>query len=78
MAADHNLSADPTIALTSGYGGTGYNTQWVQDPDVGVVVECTKVPPILLHCILLWHGMMVKTCLVDNLINPCVWCIQKF
>lgn len=42
--ADNNLGADDTIALTSGYGGTGYNATWVQDPDVGVVVECTKVP----------------------------------
>ena len=43
-AADNNLSADATIALTSGYGGKGFNTQWVEDNDVGVVVECTKVP----------------------------------
>ena len=46
--ADNNLGADATIALTSGYGGTGHNTQWVQDPDVGIVVECSKVL-ILLH-----------------------------
>ena len=55
MAADQTLSADATIALTSGYSGKDFNTQWVQDPDVGVVVECTKVPLILLHCI--WHDM---------------------
>ena len=41
--ADNNLSADATIALTSGYGGRGYNTTWMQDPDVGIVVECAKV-----------------------------------
>ena len=83
MTADHNLSADATIALTSGYGGRGFNTQWVQDPDVGVVVECTKVP--LIPCtessvtctLLLWHGMMVRARPFDHLIKPCIRGICK-
>jgi len=41
--ADNTLDADPDIGLTSGYGGKAYNTVWTQDPDVGVVVECSKV-----------------------------------
>lgn len=49
------MNADATIALTSGYEGRGINTAWVQDPDVGVVVECTKVTLMLLHRI--WHDM---------------------
>jgi len=48
--ADNTLDADPDIGLTSGYGGKAYNTVWTQDPDVGVVVECSKVLLTSLHC----------------------------
>ncbi|CAK0785312.1 hypothetical protein CVIRNUC_008519 [Coccomyxa viridis] len=40
--ADNMLDADSAVGLTSGYGGDTYDAAWVQDPDVGVVIECNK------------------------------------
>ena len=43
LHADNTLDADSSVGLTSGYGGDTYDAAWVQDPDVGVVIECNKV-----------------------------------
>ena len=43
LHADNVLDADSSVGLTSGYGGNSYDAAWVQDPDVGLVIECNKV-----------------------------------
>lgn len=47
LRADNLLDADPTVGLTSGYGGRAFNAEWEQDIDVGIVFACNKVPPHL-------------------------------
>ena len=51
LHADNMLDADSSVGLTSGYGGNSYDAAWVQDPDVGFVIECNKVglPLPVLH-----------------------------
>ena len=43
MHAGYQLGSDPSIAPGSTLKGMGYNIAWVNDEDVGVVVECNKV-----------------------------------
>ena len=50
LHADNTLDADSSVGLTSGYGGDTYDAAWVQDPDVGVVIECNKVCLLLRSC----------------------------
>ena len=50
LHADNMLDADSSVGLTSGYGGDTYDAAWVQDPDVGVVIECNKVCLLLRRC----------------------------
>ena len=65
LHADNMLDADSSVGLTSGYGGDTYDAVWVQDPDVGVVIECNKVCLLLRHstgCEVLGQHCVTHSC----------------
>ena len=50
------------MAPGGNYNGAGYNIAWSPDPDVGIVVECNKVPVSSLG----HHAPLNKQCVCKN------------
>ena len=67
LHADNVLDADSSVGLTSGYGGDTYDAAWVQDPDVGTVIECNKVCLLLRRCT---HDEVPLAALCDSPMLP--------
>lgn len=63
VCADNLLDADPTVGLTSGYGGHAFNAEWEQDIDVGVVIACNKVPPQFCTALPACEGLKACSCI---------------